>query len=257
MSQENRQPVAAPAPPRRRPEYTPVLSNREADKPQQVRDRAMAGTARTPVGFMNRSSRGAGATGVWYIDKRRSPRRRDREASSLAISAAWRSSLVNISGANNSCGACARTQTGRTCRIPPRRPQHFPCPGGGRTTAECRRVRHDGMEGGSLTSSNAESRAYDGDVSAADLFRYSGPGDRVPDSARNTAPGAYLSYDGGVTNGRAAPARTARSSPLPCNCSKRMDCKGCAFADGSRAQPWPCFINPIASPARGWRDRCA
>ena len=130
MSQENRQPVAAPAPPRRRPEYTPVLSNREADKPQQVRDRAMAGTARTPVGFMNRSSRGAGATGVWYIDKRRSPRRRDREASSLAISAAWRSSLVNIPDANVSCGACARTQTVRTCRIPPSASAAFSMPRG-------------------------------------------------------------------------------------------------------------------------------
>jgi hypothetical protein len=69
------------------------------------------------------------------------------------------------------------------------------------------------MEGGSLTSSNAESRAYDGDVSAADLFRYSGPGDRIPDSARSTAPGAYLSYDGSVTYGRAAPARTALQPP--------------------------------------------
>ncbi len=37
--------------------------------------------------------------------------------------------------------------------------------------------------------------------SAADLFRYSGPGALVLDSSLSTAPGAYFSYNGGVTNG--------------------------------------------------------
>ena len=206
---------------------------------------------------MNRSSRDAGATGVWYIHKRSSPRRRDRQGRRFAISAAWRSSLVNIPDANNSCGACARTQTGRTCRIPFGVRGIFRVPGAGG------QLQNAGVSGTTewkavgLTSSNAERRAYDGDVSAADLCRYSGPGDRIADSARSTAPGAYLPYDGGVTNGRAAPARTARSSPLPSNCSERMDCKSCAFDGRSRAQPRPCCIDPIASPPRGWRDRCA
>lgn len=48
---------------------------------------------------------------------------------------------------------------------------------------------------------NCQLAPYDGDESAADLFRYSGPGDLIPDSALSTTPGAYLSYDGGVTNG--------------------------------------------------------
>ena len=37
--------------------------------------------------------------------------------------------------------------------------------------------------------------------SAADLFRYSSAGNLVPDSSLSTTPGAYFSYDGGVTNG--------------------------------------------------------
>ncbi len=37
--------------------------------------------------------------------------------------------------------------------------------------------------------------------SAADLFRYSGPGALVLDSSLSTTPGAYFSYDGGVTDG--------------------------------------------------------
>ncbi len=36
-------------------------------------------------GIMDRPSRGAGATGIWYIDKRSSPRRRDRQAGRFAI----------------------------------------------------------------------------------------------------------------------------------------------------------------------------
>ena len=36
---------------------------------------------------------------------------------------------------------------------------------------------------------------------AADLFRYSGPGNLIPDSHLSTTPGAYLSYDGGATDG--------------------------------------------------------
>jgi hypothetical protein len=41
----------------------------------------------------------------------------------------------------------------------------------------------------------------DGTPSAADLFRYSDPGDLVLDSSLSTAAGAYFSYNGGVTNG--------------------------------------------------------
>ncbi len=40
----------------------------------------------------------------------------------------------------------------------------------------------------------------DGAESAADLFRYQSAGNLIPDSAFSTTPGAYLSYDGGVTN---------------------------------------------------------
>lgn len=40
-----------------------------------------------------------------------------------------------------------------------------------------------------------------GTPSAVDLFRYSAPGDLVLDSFLSTTPGAYFSYDGGVTNG--------------------------------------------------------
>jgi hypothetical protein len=40
--------------------------------------------------------------------------------------------------------------------------------------------------------------------SAADLFRYSGPGALVLDSSLSTTPGAYFSYNGGITNGATA-----------------------------------------------------
>jgi hypothetical protein len=40
-----------------------------------------------------------------------------------------------------------------------------------------------------------------GTPSAVDLFRYSAPGSLVLDSSLSTTPGAYFSYDGGVTNG--------------------------------------------------------
>lgn len=42
-----------------------------------------------------------------------------------------------------------------------------------------------------------------GAPSAVDLFRYSSAGQLVPDSALSTTPGAYFSYNGGVTNGAA------------------------------------------------------
>lgn len=41
----------------------------------------------------------------------------------------------------------------------------------------------------------------DGTPSAVDLFRYSASGSLVLDSSLSTTPGAYFSYDGGVTNG--------------------------------------------------------
>jgi hypothetical protein len=50
----------------------------------------------------------AGTAGVvrgWYIDKRRPQRRRDREASSSAVSASWRTSLMNIPAASSTCAA--------------------------------------------------------------------------------------------------------------------------------------------------------
>ena len=40
-----------------------------------------------------------------------------------------------------------------------------------------------------------------GTPSAADLFRYSGAGSLILDSSLSTTPGAYFSYNGGVTNG--------------------------------------------------------
>lgn len=40
-----------------------------------------------------------------------------------------------------------------------------------------------------------------GTPSAVDLFRYSAPGSLILDSSLSTTPGAYFSYDGGVTNG--------------------------------------------------------
>jgi hypothetical protein len=40
-----------------------------------------------------------------------------------------------------------------------------------------------------------------GTPSAVDLFRYSAPGSLVLDSSLSTTPGAYFSYNGGVTNG--------------------------------------------------------
>ena len=106
----------------------------------------------------DRSSSSAGATGVWYIDKRSSQRRRDRQVGRFAISASLRTSLVNIPDANNSCGARARTQTGRAVPNSASTPAAFfisraranNC---GMPACPARR-----MEGG-LASSNAESRA--------------------------------------------------------------------------------------------------
>ncbi len=40
-----------------------------------------------------------------------------------------------------------------------------------------------------------------GTPSAVDLFRYSAPGSLILDSSLDTTPGAYFSYNGGVTNG--------------------------------------------------------
>lgn len=40
-----------------------------------------------------------------------------------------------------------------------------------------------------------------GTPSAVDLFRYSAPGSLILDSSLSTAPGAYFSYNGGITNG--------------------------------------------------------
>jgi hypothetical protein len=45
-----------------------------------------------------------------------------------------------------------------------------------------------------------------GTPSDVDLFRYSAPGSLILDSSLSTAPGAYFSYDGGVTNGVTGPA---------------------------------------------------
>lgn len=40
-----------------------------------------------------------------------------------------------------------------------------------------------------------------GNESAADLFRYQSTGNLIADSSLSTTPGAYLSYNGGLTNG--------------------------------------------------------
>ncbi|MGA2810687.1 MAG: NF038122 family metalloprotease [Candidatus Acidiferrum sp.] len=54
-------------------------------------------------------------------------------------------------------------------------------------------------QGGSL--SNACSASGAATPSAVDLFRYSAPGSLVLDSSLSTTPGAYFSYNGGLTNG--------------------------------------------------------
>ena len=46
--------------------------------------------------------------------------------------------------------------------------------------------------------------------SAVDLFRYSAPGSLVLDSSLSTTPGAYFSYNGGITNGAIGPAGTGK-----------------------------------------------
>jgi hypothetical protein len=51
------------------------------------------------------------------------------------------------------------------------------------------------------TQTTPLSNDCDNTPSAADLFRYSGPGALVLDSSLSTTPGAYFSYNGGVTNG--------------------------------------------------------
>jgi hypothetical protein len=113
----------------------------------------------------------AGATGGWHIDKRRSPRRRDRQAGRFAISSPRRSSLVDMPAANHSCGAQVRTKPGRTVpNFPLGVRSIFPSPGRARTTAECRPGKTEWKAGG-LTSANAESRA----------------------KARNTKPRGYVS----------------------------------------------------------------
>ena len=58
--------------------------------------------------------------------------------------------------------------------------------------------------------------------------------------------------------GRLPAAKVAAGDgPLPSNQSKRMDCKGTAFAGGPwgrrplagfRAEPWPCFVHRLALP---------
>ena len=74
---------------------------------------------------LRRSSRGAGATGVWYIHERRPQRRRDREAFCLAASASLRSCLMNIPDANGSGDATARTTTCGPCETLARGWPHF------------------------------------------------------------------------------------------------------------------------------------
>jgi len=53
----------------------------------------------------------------------------------------------------------------------------------------------------STTGPSLANNCGTGEPSAADLFRYSSAGNLVLDSSLSTTPGAYFSFDGGVTNG--------------------------------------------------------
>jgi hypothetical protein len=80
--------------------------------------------------------------------------------------------------------------------------------------------------------SNACSSLGAGTPSAADLFRYSAPGDLIPDSALSTAPGAYFSYNGGATNGAdGADYNTLDNgegyAEFATNCEHVQDATGC------------------------------
>lgn len=73
--------------------------------------------------------------------------------------------------------------------------------------------------------------------SAVDLFRYSGPNALVPDSALSTAPGAYFSFNGGVTNGAGAGTfyNTLDNgddyADFATNCAHVQDATGCLGQD--------------------------
>jgi hypothetical protein len=75
-----------------------------------------------------------------------------------------------------------------------------------------------------------------GTPSAADLFRYSAPGDLIPDSAPSTTPGAYFSYNGGATNGAdGADYNTLDNgenyADFTTNCQHVQDATGCLGSD--------------------------
>ena len=114
---------------------------------EQVRDQAAAGTARTPVALWiaRRAAQVLLASGTLQektAKTQRSPRETLRDLCGLAIFS------CQMPDTNDSCGACARTQTGRTVPDFPETPAaSFHLPGGGRIAAECRPARHDGVEG--------------------------------------------------------------------------------------------------------------
>jgi hypothetical protein len=75
-----------------------------------------------------------------------------------------------------------------------------------------------------------------GTPSAVDLFRYSSPGQLVLDSSLSTTPGAYFSFNGGVTNGAAgAIYHTADDledyADFESNCMFVQDATGCLGKD--------------------------
>ncbi len=75
-----------------------------------------------------------------------------------------------------------------------------------------------------------------GTPSAVDLFRFSAPGTLIPNIALSTTPGAYFSYDGGVTNGTdGAVYNTLDNSDdyadFATNCQHVQDATGCLGSD--------------------------
>ena len=75
-----------------------------------------------------------------------------------------------------------------------------------------------------------------GTPSAVDLFRFSGPGVLIPNTALSTTPGAYFSYDGGATNGAdGADYNTLDNSDdyadFATHCQHVQDATGCLGSD--------------------------
>jgi len=80
-----------------------------------------------------------------------------------------------------------------------------------------------------------------GTPSNVDLFRYSSPGSLILDSSLSTTPGAYFSYDGGLTNGVTGPAGPKFYNTLA---------NGDDYADFVSSSP-DCGTNQVVQDAEG------